>query len=257
MVKRSFGDAGATAIIEERLIGEEASFIAVCDGGHIVPLASSQDHKPVFDDDAGPNTGGMGAYSPAPVVDSATHDMVIERILYPLVRGLKDKGIMYRGVLYAGLMITKEGPHVLEFNVRMGDPETQPLLMRCKSDIVPVLLTVAQGGSIKGMELDWEEGPSVCVVMASGGYPGSYEKGKVISGLDQVEKIAGVKVFHAGTRLKGGTMVTSGGRVLGVTATGKDLKSTIDKVYHAVSLISFEGMHYRKDIGWKAMKRLS
>jgi phosphoribosylamine--glycine ligase len=257
MVKRSFGDAGATAIIEERLIGEEASFIAVCDGEHIVPLASSQDHKPVFDDDAGPNTGGMGAYSPAPVVDSATHDMVIERILYPLVRGLKDKGITYRGVLYAGIMITKEGPHVLEFNVRMGDPETQPLFMRCKSDIVPVLLTVAQGGSIKGMELDWEEGPSVCVVMASGGYPGSYEKGKVISGLDQVEKIAGVKVFHAGTRLKGGTMITSGGRVLGVTATEKDLKSTIDKVYHAVSLISFEGMHYRKDIGRKAMKRLS
>jgi phosphoribosylamine---glycine ligase len=257
MIKKSFGDAGLTAVIEEKLIGEEASFIAICDGEHILPLASSQDHKAAFDNDEGPNTGGMGAYSPAPIVDSAIHNIVMERILYPLVKGLKDRGITYRGILYAGLMITQEGPNVLEFNVRLGDPETQPLLMRCKSDIVPVLLEVARGGSIKGMEFKWNPGPSVCVVIASGGYPGSYEKGKTISGLDQAEKIEGVKVFHAGTKLHGGSIVTAGGRVLGVTATDNNLNSVIEKVYKAVSLVSFEGMHYRKDIGRKALKRLS
>jgi phosphoribosylamine--glycine ligase len=257
MVKKSFGDAGLTAVIEERLIGEEASFIALCDGEHILPLASSQDHKAALDNDEGPNTGGMGAYSPAPVIDSSLHDSVMEKILYPLVKGLKGKGITYRGILYAGLMITREGPHVLEFNVRLGDPETQPLLMRCKSDIVPVLMEIAQGGSIKNMDLEWKPGPSVCVVMASGGYPGSYEKGKVITGLDRAEKIEGVKVFHAGTKLQGDSIITSGGRVLGVTAEGTDLMSAIDKAYKAVSLISFENMHYRKDIGQKALKRLS
>jgi len=257
MVKKAFGDAGSKVVIEERLTGEEASFIAVCDGEHIVALASSQDHKPALDNDEGPNTGGMGAYSPAPVVDSATHDMVIERILHPLVNGLRAKGITYRGVIYAGLMVTESGPKVLEFNVRLGDPETQPLLMRCTSDIVPVLLEVARGGSIKGMEFEWTDGPGVCVVLASGGYPGPYERGRVISGLGQAERIDGVKVFHAGTRLQGGSIVTSGGRVLGVTAVDNDLKAAIDKAYRAVSLISFEGMHYRRDIGHKALKRLS
>lgn len=256
MVKRSFGDAGNHAVIEELLEGEEASFIAICDGENVLPLASSQDHKRVFDHDEGPNTGGMGAYSPAPIVDDAMTSAVMEKILYPLVAGLKKQGITYKGVLYAGLMITPSGPSVLEFNVRMGDPETQPLLMRCKNDIVPVFLEVAKGGSIKDYKLEWEPGPSVCVVMASGGYPGSIEKGKVISGIDQADKIEGVKVFHAGTRIQGNAFVTTGGRVLGVTAVGGDLKEAIAKAYQGASLISFEKMHYRKDIGHKALKRL-
>jgi phosphoribosylamine--glycine ligase len=257
MVKRSFGDAGNQAVIEELLEGEEASFIAICDGENVLPLASSQDHKRVFDHDEGPNTGGMGAYSPAPIVDDAIASAVMEKILYPLVAGLKKQGITYKGVLYAGLMINPSGPSVLEFNVRMGDPETQPLLMRCKSDIVPILLEVAKGGSIRDYKLEWEGGPSVCVVMASGGYPGTIEKGMVISGIDQADKIEGVRVFHAGTKIQGNTFITTGGRVLGVTAVGLDLKDAIAKAYQGASLISFEKMHYRKDIGHKALKRLS
>ena len=257
MVSRVFGEAGASVVIEERLKGEEASFIAICDGEHIVPLASSQDHKPVFDNDQGPNTGGMGAYSPAPVLGETVCGQVMETILYPLVRAMKQEGITYRGVLYAGLMMTQNGPYVLEFNARMGDPETQPLLMRLESDIVPLLAETAQGGSIRDMELSWKEGPSVCVVMASGGYPGGYEKGKVIEGIGDAESIPGVKVFHAGTKLLDGRVVTSGGRVLSVTALGENLPQTIDKAYAAVSRISFEGVHFRKDIGHKALKRLS
>ena len=257
MVSRAFGEAGASVVIEERLEGEEASFIAICDGEHIVPLASSQDHKPVFDNDQGPNTGGMGADSPAPGLGEAACGQVMETILYPLVSAMKQEGITYRGVLYAGLMMTQNGPYVLEFNARMGDPETQPLLMRLESDIVPLLAETAQGGSIRDMELSWKEGPSVCVVMASGGYPGGYEKGKVIEGIDDAESIPGVKVFHAGTRLLDARVVTSGGRVLGVTALGENLPQTIDKAYAAVSRISFEGVHFRKDIGHKALKRLS
>ncbi|MBN1636651.1 MAG: phosphoribosylamine--glycine ligase [Deltaproteobacteria bacterium] len=257
MVQKAFGDAGARVVIEERLVGEEVSFIAICDGEHLVPLASSQDHKPAFDNDQGPNTGGMGAYSPAPVLDEQRYQEVLDSILYPLVGGLRQKGIIYRGVLYAGLMITDAGPKVLEFNVRMGDPETQPLLMRLKSDIVPVLLKVARGESIKDIVLEWEEGPSVCVVMASGGYPGSYEKGKPIDGISSAEGTGGVKVFHAGTKLDGSSLVSAGGRVLGVTALGVDLPHTIQKAYDAVSLISFEGVHYRKDIGQKALERLT
>jgi len=256
LVKREFGEAGSSVVLEERLIGEEASFIAICDGEHIIPLASSQDHKPVFDNDLGPNTGGMGAYSPAPVLDENTYAHVLDTILYPLVKGLKNQGITYRGVIYAGLMITPDGPKVLEFNVRMGDPETQPLLMRLKSDIVPVLMEVAKGGSIKNMKLEWEKGPSVCVVLASGGYPGSYEKGKIITGIDMANAIDGIKVFHAGTRLNDKSLVTFGGRVLGVTALGDDLKTTITKAYLAASKISFEQMYFRKDIGHKALKRL-
>jgi phosphoribosylamine--glycine ligase len=257
MVARAFGEAGSCVVIEERLVGEEASFIAICDGEHIVPLASSQDHKPVFDHDRGPNTGGMGAYSPAPVLDEASQGLVMENVLYPLVRAMKLAGITYRGVIYAGLMMTANGPKVLEFNARMGDPETQPLLMRLKSDIVPLLLETATGGSIRDMELDWEEGPSVCVVMASGGYPGSYEKGKPVEGIGDAEAIPGVKVFHAGTTLDRGKVLTSGGRVLGVTALGDGLEETIRKAYQAVSCISFEGAHFRRDIGRKALARLS
>jgi phosphoribosylamine---glycine ligase len=257
LVGKAFGSAGASIVVEERLMGEEASFIAICDGEHIVPLASSQDHKPAYDGDLGPNTGGMGAYSPAPVLDEAAYGRVLDTILYPLVRTLKEQGITYRGVLYAGLMMTEAGPYVLEFNARMGDPETQPLLMRLKSDIVPLLYETAKGGSIKNMDLAWEDGPSVCVVMASGGYPGSYEKGKLIAGLSEAGRIDGVKVFHAGTKLRDNRVVTSGGRVLGVTAVGGDLKAAIDKAYQAVSLISFDQAHYRKDIGYKALRRFT
>jgi phosphoribosylamine---glycine ligase len=255
MLDKLYGDAGDIVIMEERLIGEEASFIAICDGENIIPLASSQDHKPIFDNDEGPNTGGMGAYSPAPVVDNKIFEDVMENVLYPLVKGLKKKGIIYKGVIYAGLMITDKGVFVLEYNVRMGDPETQPLLMRLKSDIVPVMMEVASGGSIRDMKLEWEPGAAVCVVMASGGYPGEYKKGLPIYGIEKADAIEGVKVFHAGTKKQGDTIVTSGGRVLGVTALGPDIKSAIEKAYKAAGLINFEGMHYRKDIGRKALFR--
>jgi phosphoribosylamine---glycine ligase len=255
MLDKSFGDAGSTVVLEERLIGEEASFIAICDGKNIIPLASSQDHKPVFDNDEGPNTGGMGAYSPAPVVDDKIFSDVMDKVLYPLVNGLRKKGIIYKGVIYAGLMITDRGIYVLEYNVRMGDPETQPLLMRLKSDIVPLMLEVASGGSIRDMKLEWEDGAAVCVVIASGGYPGDYRKGIPVYGIEKADAIDGVKVFHAGTRKQGDAIVTSGGRVLGVTALGPDIKSAISKAYVAAGLISFEGMHYRKDIGKKALIR--
>jgi phosphoribosylamine--glycine ligase len=257
LVGRTFGSAGESIVVEERLVGEEASFIAICDGEHIVPLASSQDHKPALDGDQGPNTGGMGAYSPAPVLTDDMYGRVLDTVLHPLVRELRKEGIVYRGVLYAGLMMTDKGPYVLEFNARMGDPETQPLLMRLKSDIVPILHEVARGGSIRGMDLLWEDGPSVCVVMASGGYPGPYEKGRVITGLAEAGRIEGVKVFHAGTKLQDDRIVTAGGRVLGVTAVADDLKGAIAKAYRAVDLISFEGVHFRRDIGHKALRRLS
>lgn len=255
LIAEAFGKAGASIVVEERLVGEEASFIAICDGENIIPLASSQDHKPALDNDLGPNTGGMGAYSPAPVLDESSYGAVLETVLYPLIHALKKDGIVYRGVIYAGLMMTEAGPYVLEFNARMGDPETQPLLMRLKTDIVPILNEVAHGGSIKGTDLVWDTGPSVCVVLASGGYPGAYEKGKIIEGIDEAERIGEVKVFHAGTRLQDNRIVTSGGRVLGVTASGNDLRTAIDKAYQAVSLISYENMHYRKDIGHKALWR--
>ncbi|HWR69066.1 MAG TPA: phosphoribosylamine--glycine ligase [Desulfomonilia bacterium] len=257
MVRKAFGPAGNQAVVEELLAGEEASFIAVCDGDNVLPFASSQDHKRVFDHDEGPNTGGMGAYSPAPIINDVMTGAVIEKILNPLVWGLRKQGITYRGVIYAGLMITPDGPTVLEFNVRMGDPETQPLLMRCTSDIVPVMLEVAMGGSIRDSRLDFTGSPSVCVVMASEGYPGPIAKGRAISGIDAADAVEGVKVFHAGTRLQENAFVTSGGRVLGVTAVDRDLMGAIDKVYQAASMISFEGMHYRKDIGHKALTRLS
>ena len=256
MVDKAFGAAGASVVVEERLVGEEASFIAICDGENVLPLASSQDHKPAYDGDKGPNTGGMGAYSPAPVLDEAGYGEVMQKIMYPLVRGLKSKGITFRGIIYAGLMMTPKGPSVLEFNVRMGDPETQPLLMRLKSDLVPVLLKVASSDSLADTVLEWADGPAVCVVLASGGYPGSYEKGREISGIAAAEALGDVKVFHAGTREDGGRILTSGGRVLGVTAVADDLPAALDRVYQAVERIGFDGMHYRKDIGQKALKRM-
>jgi phosphoribosylamine--glycine ligase len=254
MVKKAFGAAGDRVIVEERLEGEEASFLAFTDGKSIVPLPTSQDHKPVFDGDQGPNTGGMGAYSPAPVVTEKVHRQVMEEIMFPTVQGMTREGRAYRGVLYAGLMIRNEKAKVLEFNARFGDPETQPLLMRMKSDLIPVLEGTATG-QLADLKVEWEDRPTVCVVMASGGYPGSYEKGKEILGLEAAAGVAETCIFHAGTAMKDGKVLTAGGRVLGVTALGKGIREAIDRAYEAVKKISWEGVHYRKDIGQKALKR--
>ncbi|MBI5399793.1 phosphoribosylamine--glycine ligase [Candidatus Saganbacteria bacterium] len=261
MEKKEFGQAGAQVVIEECLIGEESSIIALTDGETIVPLASSQDHKRIFDNDEGPNTGGMGAYSPAPVVTDGLMEQINNEVLLPFVQGMKQEGIVYKGVIYAGIMVTKAGPKVLEFNARFGDPETQPIMMRLKSDLVPILEAVIDG-KLAGQKIIWDERAAVCVVLAAGGYPGKYETGLPITGLDKVHQVAKAYVFHAGTKIEDRTektehrlqISTNGGRVLGVTALGDSLKFAIDKAYQAVSLINFKGMHYRKDIGGKALK---
>ena len=227
--------------------------MALTDGKHIFPLASSQDHKRVFDGDGGPNTGGMGAYSPAPVVTPIVHRDILEQILKPLLDGLKKKGVCYRGVLYVGLMITDEGPKVLEFNARFGDPECQPVLMRLKSDLVP-LLEAAIEGRLNRVEAAWEDGASVCVVLCAGGYPGPYQKGKKISGLEDLKDWENVFVFHAGTARRDGHWLTSGGRVLGVTALGGNIEKAVREVYRAVDRLQWEGMHYRTDIAQRALK---
>jgi phosphoribosylamine--glycine ligase len=252
MVKRVFGEAGARVVIEERLEGEEASFIAFSDGEHVLPMASSQDHKPVYNDDKGPNTGGMGAYSPAPIVTPHVHHRIMEEIMIPTVKALAREGYPYCGVLYAGLMIKEGEPQVLEFNCRLGDPETQPIFMRMGGDLIPVMEACIEGALAK-VEIAWDPRTAVCVVMASGGYPGSYEKGKRIKGLEEVEKIPGVYCFHAGTALKDGKYMTAGGRVLGVTGLGKGIKEAMKITYRTVSQITWEGVHFRKDIGKKAL----
>jgi phosphoribosylamine--glycine ligase len=253
-IKREFGDAGNQLIVEDCLVGEEASLLAFTDGKTVLPMDSAQDHKPVYDNDEGPNTGGMGAYSPAPVVTEELYQQIKESVLIPYVRGLRSEGIEYKGVLYAGLMLTEEGPQVLEFNVRFGDPETQALLPRLENDLIEVMNATVEG-RLSEIELKWGSGAAVCVVMASGGYPGSYEKGKPISGLDSLEDDS-VVVFHAGTRkLDDGTTVTSGGRVLGVTGQGETIEEAIERTYDAVQRIHFEGAHYRRDIGAKALRR--
>jgi phosphoribosylamine--glycine ligase len=254
MVKRAFGVAGRRIVVEEFLQGEEASFLAFTDGETVLPLPTSQDHKPIFDHDQGPNTGGMGAYSPAPIVSQRVHREVMEKVMIPTVRGMAREGRKYRGVLYAGLMIQDEKPKVLEFNARFGDPETQPLLMRMKSDLVPVLEATIDE-QLANLEVQWDDRPSVCVVMASAGYPGSYEKGRMISGLEEAAKVPDAFVFHAGTAFKAGKVVTNGGRVLGVTALGKGIREAIAHAYGVVGKISWEGAHYRTDIGRKALKR--
>jgi phosphoribosylamine--glycine ligase len=233
-------------------VGEEASYIAFTDGKVILPMASSQDHKPIFDGDKGPNTGGMGAYSPAPVVTDEVHERILERILRPIIQGMSEEGRPYKGVLYAGLMIHDGHPRVLEFNARFGDPETQPVLMRMKGDIIPILKACIKG-NLSGCEIEWDSRASVCVVMASKGYPGNYEKGKPILGMKEVSKMEDVFVFHAGTALKDSQMVTNGGRVLGVTGLGKDIPRAIERTYEAVKKISWEGAYYRTDIGQKAL----
>ncbi len=249
-----FGEAGARVVIEERLVGQEASIIALVDGTTIAPLASSQDHKAALDGDKGPNTGGMGAYSPAPVVTEKVMDSIVADVLVPTVHGMARADRPFRGVLYAGIMVTAQGPKVLEFNVRMGAPETQPLLVRLKSDIVPLLDAVVDG-TLDEQEIEWDERAAVCVVMASGGYPGKYEKGLPISGLDDAAKVEDAVVFHAGTAESAEGIVTAGGRVLGVTARGDTVQAAIDRAYEAAGRISWEGVQYRRDIGAKAVGR--
>jgi phosphoribosylamine--glycine ligase len=262
MREKIFGDSGNKVIIEECLEGQEASILVLTDSKEVIPLASSQDHKRIFDDDKGPNTGGMGAYSPAPVVTKKLFDEVLEKIIYRTIDGLAKEGIDYRGILYAGVMITKVGPKTLEFNCRFGDPETQAILPRLKSDLVETMLAISDAKLskvVKSGGLKWDSRACVCVVMASGGYPGDYEKGKEIFGLEDAAKTKDVVVFHAGTKkIAAGQnagrpfIVTNGGRVLGVTGLGNTIKDAIDLTYRAVGKIKFEGMHFRNDIGAKA-----
>lgn len=254
MNKKAFGDAGNRVVVEEFLTGEEASFMAVTDGKTVLPLATSQDHKPVFDNDRGPNTGGMGAYSPAPVVTEKLHGEIMDTIMRPTVAAMEDAGCPYSGILYGGLIIKDGKAKVIEYNCRFGDPEAQPILMRLKTDLVDVMEATIEG-RLDEISLEWDDRSAVCVVLASGGYPGSYEKGKRIHGLEKAGKMDDVKVFHAGTAEKDGRIVTAGGRVLGVTALGDDVKKAIKRAYKAVSRISWEGMYYRKDIGSKALDR--
>ena len=254
LVRKAFGRAGEKIVIEEFLDGEEASFMVLTDGANILPLASSQDHKRVFDNDQGPNTGGMGAYSPAPVVTPAIHERILREILTPLLIGLRKRGIRYRGVIYVGLMIAKEGPKVLEFNARFGDPECQPIMMRLKSDIIP-LLEATIDGKLDEIQAEWHEDPAVCVVLCAGGYPGAYDKGKEIRGLGKLKNWQNVFVFHAGTVNDNGRCLTSGGRVLGVTARGTTIAAAVNEAYRAVGEISWDGMHYRKDIAQRALRK--
>lgn len=250
--ERSFGDAGSQVVIEECLVGEEASILAIVDGDTIVPLEVAQDHKRAYDNDLGPNTGGMGAYCPASVVTPEIMDEIVRRILVPTVHTMKVDGCPFSGVLYAGVMLTTGGPRVLEFNVRFGDPEAQPVLMRLKTDLADVLLKAATGrlGELEG--LDWDPRPAVCVVMASEGYPGDYKKGHPIYGLDEADKLPDVKVFHAGTALKNGEVQNTGGRVLGVTALGNTIAEAKQNAYAAVDRIRWNGGWCRRDISDRA-----
>ena len=255
MVNNIFGDAGKTVVVEDKLLGQEASILAFVDGRNIYVMETAQDHKPIGDGDTGDNTGGMGAYSPAPVVTDKLLSQIVREVLVPTVDGMNRNDTPYKGVLYAGMMLTQGGPRVLEFNVRFGDPETQPILMRMKGDLLEVMLAVCDG-KLDKVSLDWDKRPAVCVVMASGGYPGPYEKGKVIHGLDAAAKLKDVMVFHAGTAKKGDDIVTNGGRVLGVTALGDTIAEAQARAYEAAALISFDGAYYRRDIADKAIKGL-
>lgn len=254
MEEKSIGGAGTRVLVEERLEGEEVSLLVLTDGENFVPLASAQDHKRVFDLDRGPNTGGMGAYSPCPFLSAQDFHKVLEQCVRPILQGLAKEGKPYRGVLYAGLMLTKNGPYVLEYNCRFGDPETQVVLPRLKSDLLPLLLEIAEGRLPAG-PLEWDDRYALNVVLASGGYPGSYPKGKVISGWESVSGKEDVFVFHAGTaRNERGELVTAGGRVLSVTGLGETLKAAQEKAYEVVYQIRFDGVHFRKDIGRRALE---
>ena len=254
MKEKTFGSAGNILVVEDKLLGEEASILAFVDGRNIYVMESSQDHKPIGQGDTGPNTGGMGAYSPAPVVTEELMNQITREILVPTIDGMNRNGTPYKGILYAGIMVTAAGPRVLEYNVRFGDPETQPIIMRLKSDLLEVCLA-ACNGTLDQITLQWDPRPAVCVVMASGGYPGNYEKGKVITGIEQAEKLKDVVVFHAGTTEKNGDLVTNGGRVLGVTAMGNTVAEAKKRAYEAVDKINFEDAYCRRDIADKAISR--
>jgi phosphoribosylamine--glycine ligase len=251
---KMLGEAGARVVLEEFLSGDELSFLVVSDGERIAPLVAAQDHKRVGDGDTGPNTGGMGAYTTRTIVDDKMRDWLVAHIARPVIAGMKAEGAEYKGVLYCGLMMTARGPMVLEFNCRFGDPETQPILMRLESDLVEALEASIDGRTSDG-DFRWSDDAAVCVVMASGGYPGTYEAGKKISGLEDAEKLEGVKVFHAGTTERDGAFYTSGGRVLGVTARAAELQTAVQRAYEACGKIGFEGAHYRKDIAARALKK--
>ena len=252
--EKAFGDAGNRVVVEECIIGEEASFMVFTDGKSVVPMASSQDHKRVFDNDEGPNTGGMGAYSPAPVITKAMEDKIMEKVMWPVMKGLRSEGIKFKGILYAGLMIKDDNPYVLEFNCRLGDPETQPVLSRLDTDLVEIAFGILDE-KLSDIEIRWKPEVAVCVVLSSKGYPGAYEKGKVITGLENIRGEDDTFVFHAGTVFNDNKVVTSGGRVLGVTALGNDIREAKEKAYRAIDKIHFDGMHYRKDIADRALKR--
>ena len=248
------GEAGRRLVLERFLAGEEVTFTVVTDGETALALAPTQDHKPVFDNDQGPNTGGMGAYCEDGILSEALRQRIMDKIVQPTLAGMAAEGTPYRGILYFGLMITAEGPRLLEYNVRFGDPETQPLMMRLTSDLVP-MLEAAAGGGLAAIRPEWSDGATVCVVAASGGYPDEFARDKPITGLGEAEALPAVKVFHSGTRLRDGQYVTAGGRVLGVTAGGSDLREAISRAYGAVEKIHFEGIHYRRDIGRKGLNR--
>jgi len=249
---KMLGKAGARVVIEEFLEGDELSFLVISDGERVAPLVGAQDHKRALDDDQGPNTGGMGAYSTASIIDPPMSDWLIHHIAQPIVHGMKDEGTPYRGILYCGLMMTPRGPQVLEFNCRFGDPETQPILMRLESDLLDALEASIEGRVSDG-DFKWSPEASACVVLASGGYPGAFEQGKRISGLQEADQVPGVKVFHAGTARNGNDFVTAGGRVLGVTSRAHTLDAALKLAYQAVDKIHFEGMHFRHDIGSKPL----
>ena len=255
--ERAFGEAGLRVVVEEFLVGEEASFFALSDGAAVLALQAAQDHKTVFDDDQGPNTGGMGAYSPAPVMDEATTERVMAEIVRPTIAAMAKEGAPYSGVLFVGLMITRDGPRVIEFNCRFGDPECQAILPRLDQDLLPLLDAVARGRGLPA-SVRWRAASSVCVVMVSGGYPGTYETGRPIAGLDAagaLPEAEGVQVFHAGTALRDGVLVSAGGRVLGVQALGRDIREAVTRAYAAVGRIGFAGAHFRTDIGRRALAR--
>jgi len=246
------GEAGARVVIEECLKGDELSFLVLSDGERVAPLVAAQDHKRVGDGDTGPNTGGMGAYSYSGLIDDQMTNWLLQHVARPTIAGMKAEGIEYKGILYCGLMMTARGPQVLEFNCRFGDPETQPILMRMESDLVEAIEASIEGRVSDG-DFRWSRDAAVCVVMASGGYPGTIEVGKKITGIEDADKVEGVKVFHAGTSSRDGAYYTAGGRVLGVTARAPDLKAAVDRAYRAAQTVQFDGMHYRKDIAARAL----
>ena len=254
MLGGGLGAAGGEVVIEEFLAGEEASFFALCDGESAIPLTSAQDHKRAFDGDQGPNTGGMGAYSPAPNIDPAMSDRIMAEIIEPTMRAMKTMGAPYQGVLYAGLMITQEGPKLIEYNVRFGDPECQVLMLRLMSDLVPALLA-SRDGLLKSFDLRWYPEAALAVVMAAKGYPGAYARGSVIEGLDAAAAVDGVEIFHAGTKAEGGKVLANGGRVLNVCALGSTVRAAQARAYEAIARIRWPDGFYRHDIGWRAVER--